>query len=605
LAGLNRRNTFAAIALPLLFLAQLGLARANTITVTSLSDTGAMGICVLRDAITAANSKTATYGCAAGSGTDSIVFEPGLTGTIALGSTLPTITDSSLTITGPTGSPGIMISGGDSVLVMNVGGGATNLQNLTIADGSSPSDGGGIKNTSTLTVTNCTFSGNSSFGGGGIYNDGTLTVIKSTLSRNSAGNGGGIQNFDTLTVTNSTFSDNPANNGGGIFNSGTLTVTNSTFSGNGFRVGGGIANTGSGTLTVTNSTFSGNVAAEGGALASEGTLTVTNSTFSGNGFGGIVNLGSATLKGTILAAEPFGGNCAAGASTPPVTDAGYNISDDDSCGFTEAPSGKSINGSTTLNLDPAGLQNNGGPTQTIALEPNSQAVDFIPVADCTDQSMSPVKLTTDQRGFPRPDSGNLNACDVGAFELQTGRLTVVPGSERTQIARSTSGTSDQVNMAFTFTDSGSPFLDDILSMGPNCEMGNDALNGIDVDLYEGTCNDLATAAGGLLLDLSPFVVHTVNHQSYGTLFQSSPTSPETVSARIAQLAKPLGTCGQWTINIEVAGLDTAAIGLGGGNPFALVVEDGDKNEGCFDVNNAIVGNQIPTPIHKVRRGVRR
>ncbi|MFZ0678659.1 hypothetical protein [Candidatus Binatus sp.] len=161
-------------------------------------------------------------------------------------------------------------------------------------------------------------------------------------------------------------------------------------------------------------------------------------------------------------------------------------------------------------------------------------------------------------------------------------------------------------MAFTFTDSGSPFLDDVIATGPRCGDGTDALNGIDVNLYGGTCADLATATGGLLLDLSPFVVHTVNHESYGTLFQSSPTvpSPETVSARIVELPKPLGTCGEWTLNVEVPGLDTAAIGLVGGNPFALVVEDGDKNEGCFDITNAIVGNQIPTPVRKVRRGVR-
>ena len=54
----------------------------------------------------------------------------------------------------------------------------------------------------------------------------------------------------------------------------------------------------------------------------------------------------------------------------------------------------------------------------------------------------------------------------------------------------------------------------------------------------------------------------------------------------------------------MAGLDTVAIGLRG-NPFALVIEDGDKNEGCFDITNAIVGNQIPTPTRSVRRGVRR
>ena len=79
---------------------------------------------------------------------------------------------------------------------------------------------------------------------------------------------------------------------------------------------------------------------------------------------------------------------------------------------------------------------------------------------------------------------------------------------------------------------------------------------------------------------------------------------QAVSARIVQLATPGVACGEWTLNVEVAGLDTPSIGLGG-NPFALVIEDGDKNEGCFDINIAIVGNQIPTPTRSVRRGVRR
>ncbi len=388
-----RRVALAAIALPLLFLAQLGLARASTITVTSLSDTGAIGICVLRDAITAANSMTATNGCAAGSGTDSIVFEPGLTGTIALGSTLPPITDTSLSITGPTGSPGITISGGGSVAVMSVQTGTTNLQNLTIAHGSVPlGSGGGIFNSGTLTVTNCTFSDNTALGGGGIFSGGTLTITNSTFSDNNTpvgGSGGGIFNGGELTITNSTFSDNTADDGGGIFNGGPMTIINSTFSDNTASAdGGGIFD--GGPMTITNSTFSDNSAADGG---------------------GIWNGGPSTLKSTILAGESDGGNCGG-----TIGDAGYNIADDGSCMFTALTS---INNSTALNLDPAGLQNNGGPTQTVALELNSKAVDFIPVADCTDQSMSPVPLTTDQRGFARPDSGNLNFCDAGAFELDT------------------------------------------------------------------------------------------------------------------------------------------------------------------------------------------
>ena len=57
-------------------------AGAATITVNSLANTGTAGICVLRDAITAANTMTATNGCAAGTGKDTIQFS--LTGTIPL-----------------------------------------------------------------------------------------------------------------------------------------------------------------------------------------------------------------------------------------------------------------------------------------------------------------------------------------------------------------------------------------------------------------------------------------------------------------------------------------------------------------------------------------
>jgi hypothetical protein len=73
---------------------------------------------------------------------------------------------------------------------------------------------------------------------------------------------------------------------------------------------------------------------------------------------------------------------------------------------------------------------------------------------------------------------------------------------------------------------------------------------------------------------------------------------------------PAGSIGGGAIfadgtDLEVAGLDTAALGLGGSNPFALMLTDSDLHGfGCFTITNAIVGNQIPTP-RKVRRGVRR
>ena len=66
-------------------------ARAATIVVNSLLNTGTPGICVLRDAITAANKMTKTNGCAAGTGNDTIQFS--VTGTLHLASTLPQVTD--------------------------------------------------------------------------------------------------------------------------------------------------------------------------------------------------------------------------------------------------------------------------------------------------------------------------------------------------------------------------------------------------------------------------------------------------------------------------------------------------------------------------------
>ena len=165
------------------------VARAATITVTTLSDpAGPSGTCSLRDAITAANTMAATNGCAAGTGNDTIQFS--VTGTIALASTLPAVTDANLMIKGPA-SPGITIDGGGAVQVTVIALGANvNLNHLTISNGMAI-EGGGIFNEGTLAVANDIFSGNSTDesgfngGGGGIANTGNLTVISSTFDGNN------------------------------------------------------------------------------------------------------------------------------------------------------------------------------------------------------------------------------------------------------------------------------------------------------------------------------------------------------------------------------------------------------------------------------------
>jgi nitrous oxidase accessory protein NosD len=359
-------------------------------------------------------------------------------------------------------------------------GGTLTLQSSTVSGNSASLKGGGIRSTGgTLTLTNSAVSGNnSSFdGGGGIFSEGgTLTLSGTTIEGNTAGarGGGGVDNVSAeLTLTNSTISDNT---GGGIFNEGgTLTLEDSTVSGN-LTGGGGIETDGGlvtltrttvsdnaprgifnaeATVTLTGSTVSGNSAPSflGGGIMNRGTLTldgttvrdnsaysgggidnffyatmtVQNSTFTGNTGGAIQNdsylgpeavviaystisgnSGGAlsgnpmTLASTIVALQTTGGNCAA-----LISDDGYNLEDGTSCGFSAANHSLS---NTNPMLDPAGLQNNGGPTQTIALEPGSPAIDAIPVgADGCGTT-----LTTDQRGVSRPQGPG---CDIGAFEL--------------------------------------------------------------------------------------------------------------------------------------------------------------------------------------------
>src|SRR5271156_700475 len=174
----EHRRSSAAIALAAILFAALlpfpGLARAATITVTTLLDpTGPSGTCALRDAITAANTKTATNNCIAGDGTDTIQF--GVTGTITLSSELPAIANSlpnSLTIDGS--GQTITLNGAHTYQILTVNSGATlNLQFLTLADGSvtgaaaAAAEGGAVFNHGILAVTNSTFSGNSVVGGGG------------------------------------------------------------------------------------------------------------------------------------------------------------------------------------------------------------------------------------------------------------------------------------------------------------------------------------------------------------------------------------------------------------------------------------------------------
>ncbi|WP_445241791.1 Calx-beta domain-containing protein [Microcoleus vaginatus] len=300
-------------------------------------------------------------------------------------------------------------------------GGTVNLTNSIFSSNSgfAPSKGGAISNNSgTVNVTNGTFSGNSAQDGGGISNNGpgTVKVANSTFSDNvgvrftlglpASVDGAAIFNQGgTVEVTNSTLSGNKAGGarGGGIHNreGGTVKVTNSTISGNTVGgifglglLGGGIYND-NGTVEVTNSTLSGNQATNAGGSGAgiynkAGTVTLTNSTLSGNianpsttysdgsifptpgSGGGIWNGGTLNVKNTIVAQN----NAATGPDVfGSFASGGYNLIGDGtgSTGFTAV--GDRV-GTAAAPIDPLlnPLADNGGSTQTVALQPGSPAI---------------------------------------------------------------------------------------------------------------------------------------------------------------------------------------------------------------------------------------
>jgi hypothetical protein len=350
--------------------------------VTNSGDTGLSGDGSLRGEIAAAASG------------DTIEFAGNVQGITLTNGQL--VLGKSLDIEGPVGNP-IVISGykvGASYhsRVFEIDSGAiVTLSGLMITNGGVMGGvGGGILNEGTLTVSQCTLSGNNvtftpgtnSGKGGGICNLGVLTVSNSTLSGNSAGfAGGGIFNEGT----------NPP-----VSNRGTVTVSNSTLSGNS---GGGIFN--AGTLTVSNSTLSGNV----------------SHSLSGNVADGIDDgTGPLTLVNTIVDEVGIGVNGAV-VSTSHHNLIGNGIGMPEINGFN----GNHV-GTAAHPIDPrlGPLQDNGGPTQTMALLAGSPALD----------AGDPALLwSTDQRGVPRLGGVNVGAyqASASAFQLTLLFRVVVPG----------------------------------------------------------------------------------------------------------------------------------------------------------------------------------
>lgn len=387
--------------------------------------------CSLRNALASAESDLpVSSGCVQGSGADTVRLAPNSVHTLT--SPLPEISND-LVIEGQ-GSTIRRAEGASPFRIFTIREPAVvEFRGLTISNGDAgDSGGGGIRNESRLTITDCVVTGNRASGsGGGIRNDGfvgQLTLRNSTVTNNRAGySGGGIASGSDLAIYDSRIQGNtigergfgPGSAGLDVFYRSAV-VHRTTISGNS-AVSGQASAIGViyGSLEMFNSTVSGNPG--GGISARYASIAVTDSTITQNGFGIFSNDAPMNLQRSIVSGnvsgqvgfvtEYFGEDARVVTSSSNVFGSSEQTNAQAFRGFT--PSASDIvatsDGTAPTAVDKilvSALAQNGGPTATHALPVGSPALDGVD-AGCAE---------TDQRGVSRAQ--NLG-CDIGAFELET------------------------------------------------------------------------------------------------------------------------------------------------------------------------------------------
>ncbi len=236
-------------------------------------------------------------------------------------------------------------------------------------------------------------------GGGGILNSGQkLTLVGCTLSRNASRTvGGGLLDnsmSSSVTIQECTIIQNSAQrSGGGIYSQGGLSLARTSVIGNSGPIGGGLYKQDV-AASLENCTFQGNKAIQaGGAMFLSGAAQssqVLSCTIAQNPIGGGI-VGGATLFNTIVASND-------GGDLNGTFLGDSNLIGDGSGGLNPA-----VN---HLNVDPrlSPLQDNDGPTPTMALLPGSPAIN----------TGRFIGLDRDQRRHGRPALGGY---DIGAFEF--------------------------------------------------------------------------------------------------------------------------------------------------------------------------------------------
>jgi CSLREA domain-containing protein len=338
------------------------------------------------------------------------------------------------------------LTGADSTITANTAGvGGTGGDGSSVAgNGGRGGAGGGIESDGLVTLTRATVSANHAGAGGdaggpagtgvpapggaggGIDTSGFFAAYSSTVSENSAGaggpggnggDGGGIAatgTGGTLTLANTTISGDTAGRGGDVTYA--YPAAGNGGEGGGIFAGGGVAILG-------NDTIAGDAAGAGGT-----DLTGLGMGGAGGGGGGIeyASTSSMTLLTVTITQNTVGRPGAGGASAVGggIEAAGANSSEASTliaansrpnCAGTVGDGGNNLHFPAFDPSCPGGngdpklgtLARNGGPTQTVALQTGSAAIDQVPAgAACP---------SGDQRGVARPQPAG-GMCDIGAYE---------------------------------------------------------------------------------------------------------------------------------------------------------------------------------------------
>jgi len=166
---------------------------------------------------------------------------------------------------------------------------------------------------------------------------------------------------------------------------------------------------------------------------------------------------------------------------------------------------------------------------------------------------------------------------------------IILNSSTVQVVHNAIPSTDVLNMSLDVTNFGD---------AGSCGGGDDDFltSGFQFEVSSGLCS----SSGSTIFRSVVYVVHSIGGvPTYGTVFQAA--GPATLASKIVALATPIGACGRWLINMQIAGVDLSAFTS---TPIGLFLNDADVDAGVCSNVPVNIGNGIVKPHHGVRRARR-